>query len=114
QGTGHLANTCNRPLRCQKCGEEGHTDRRCNSKTVRMALPSQRQAQNNVVQFISDTSYESEEDQDIMEVYSVTTGARPGHPARNTTPYKKSMVSKKGKEPEITISRKPREDTPMD
>src|SRR5205085_761510 len=30
QGTGHLANTCNRPLRCQKCGKEGHTDRRCN------------------------------------------------------------------------------------
>ena len=49
QGTGHLANTYNRPLRCQKCGEEGHTDRRYNSETVRMAQPSQRQAQNNVV-----------------------------------------------------------------
>src|SRR5207302_1747187 len=67
QGTGHLANTCNRPLRCQKCGEEGHTDRRCNSETVRMTQPSQRQAQNNVVQFISDTYYESEEDQDVKE-----------------------------------------------
>ena len=49
QGTEHLTNTCNRPLRCQKCGEEGHTDRRYNSETVRMAQPSQRQAQNNVV-----------------------------------------------------------------
>src|SRR5207302_6118718 len=114
QGTGHLANTCNRPLRCQKCGEEGHTDRRCNSETVRRAQPSQRQAQNNVVQFMSDTSYESEEDQDVMEVYPVATGARPGRPARNITPYKKPMVSKKGKEPETIISGKPREDTSMD
>ena len=79
-----------------------------------MTQPSQRQAQNNVVQFMSDTSYESEEDQDVMEVYPVATEVRPGRLARNTIPYKKPMVSKKGKEPETIISRKPREDTSMD
>src|SRR4051812_820917 len=49
QGTGHLANTCNNPLRCQKCSEEGYTDRRYNSETTRIAQPPQHQAQNNVV-----------------------------------------------------------------
>src|SRR5437588_6631248 len=70
QGTEHLANTCNNLLRCQKCGKEGHIDRRCNSKTTRVAQPPQRQAQNNIMQFMSDTSYESEEDSDVMKVYS--------------------------------------------
>src|SRR5437588_11653032 len=30
QGTGHLVNTYNNPLRCQKYSEEGYMDRRCN------------------------------------------------------------------------------------
>ena len=63
---------------------------------------------------MSDISYESEEDSDVMEVYPVATGSRPGHLARNTVPYKKPMTSKKGKEPETIISRKPREDTNME
>ena len=58
-----------------------------------------------------DISYKSEEDLNIMEVYSVTIGSRPDHLARNTIPYKKPMTSKKGKEPEVITSRKLREDT---
>src|SRR5437588_3386919 len=63
---------------------------------------------------MSDTSYESEEDSDVMEVYPVATGSRPGRPARNTIPYKKPMTTKKRKEPETIISRKPREDITME
>ena len=66
------------------------------------------------MQFISDISYESEEDSDIIEVYPGATGSRPGHPARNTIPYKKPMTSKKGKEPETEILRILREDITME
>src|SRR5437588_3585525 len=55
----------------------------------------------------------SEDVLSVMEVYPVTTGSRPDRPARNTIPYKKPITSKKRKEPETIISRKPREDTNM-